>query len=55
MADLPDGARMHVTEEAVLEKYDGDPPDGRLVERITVRDGVVVSRETFDTEDTEEI
>lgn len=34
-------------ERVVLEKFDGDVADGRLVERITVVNGGVVERETF--------
>lgn len=38
-----------VREEIVLEKFDGDPADGKLTERLTIVDGLIVSRETFDT------
>lgn len=38
-----------VMEQVVLEKFDGDPEDGKLTERITVVDGKIVSREVFDS------
>ena len=38
-------------ERVVLEKFDGDVADGRLVERITVVDGDVVEHETFPVEE----
>lgn len=36
-------------EEYVLEKFWGDPADGKLYERITITDGEIVSVETFDS------
>ena len=38
-------------ERVVLEKFDGDPADGRLVERITIVDGELAAHEYFDPEE----
>ena len=38
-------------ERVVLQKFDGDVADGRLVERITIVDGDVVAHETFTIEE----
>ena len=43
---MDDAGQVTVTEELVLEKFDA--LTGRLVERITARDGVIVARETFE-------
>lgn len=43
-----DVAKVIVREEAVLEKFDGEPEDGILRERITLVDGELVKHEFFD-------
>ena len=43
---MDDAGQVAITEELVIEKFDA--VTGRLVERITVRDGVIVARETFE-------
>jgi hypothetical protein len=45
-----DGVEYNVDEHAVLEKFEGDPADGKLLERITLHNGEIVSRETFTLE-----
>lgn len=41
-------AKVVVREEAVLEKFDGEPEDGILVERITLVDGEIIKHEFFE-------
>lgn len=41
-------AKVVVREEAVLEKFDGDPSDGVVRERITLVNGSIVKHEYFD-------
>jgi hypothetical protein len=41
-------AKTVVREEAVLEKFDGNPEDGVIVERITLLDGVITKHEFFE-------
>lgn len=40
-------ARMVVTEEVVLEKFEGTPEEGKLLERIYLTDGVMTKRQYF--------
>jgi hypothetical protein len=42
-----DIAKTVAKEEAVLEKFDGEPEDGILVERITLLNGVITKHEFF--------
>lgn len=41
-------ATLTAREEAVLEKFDGEPEDGILRERITIVNGEIVQHEFFD-------
>ena len=41
-------AKVVVREEAVLEKFDGEPEDGLVRERITLVNGEIVKHEFFD-------
>jgi hypothetical protein len=41
-------AKVVVREEAVLEKFDGEPEDGVLAERITLVNGEVIKHEFFE-------
>lgn len=50
---MDDLGSLIVSETTVLEKFDGDPADGRLVERITIVDGVKVAHEFFDPDEME--
>lgn len=43
-----DVAKLAVREDAVLEKFDGEPEDGILRERITLVNGDIVKHEYFD-------
>lgn len=43
-----DRGKIKVEEKVVLEKFDGDPADGRLAERITMIDGKIVNHEKFE-------
>lgn len=45
-----DVAKTVVREEAVLEKFDGEPEDGVLRERITLVNGDIVKHDFFDEE-----
>lgn len=40
-----DSGRVSVEEKVVLEKFDGDPADGKLIERLTVLNGKIIKRE----------
>lgn len=40
--------RVVVKEEMILEKFDGEPEDGILAERITVVNGEIVKHEVFE-------
>ena len=51
---MDDQAGVVLSQRDVIEIYDGEVADGRLVERITIVDGVEVSRETFDPDHPEE-
>lgn len=51
---MDDGASVKISQTDVIDIYDGEVADGRLVERITIVDGVEVSRETFDPDHPEE-
>lgn len=41
-------AKVIVREEAVLEKFEGEPEDGVLLERITIVDGSITKHEFFE-------
>lgn len=41
-------AKVVVREEAVLEKFEGTPEDGVLLERITIVDGEITRHEFFE-------
>lgn len=41
-------AKVIVREEAVLEKFEGQPEDGNLLERITIVDGEITKHEFFE-------
>lgn len=44
---------MNVEEvHVVLEKFEGDPADGILAERLTIVNGEIVEHEVFDVTDT---
>ena len=51
MADDVGGLKV-ASEATVLTKFDGDPEQGRIVERITIVDGEIVAVEHVDTEET---
>ena len=42
-----DASALVVEERIVLDKYDGEPAEGHLVERLTIVDGMLVSHEFF--------
>jgi hypothetical protein len=41
-------AKVNVREDAVLEKFEGEPEDGVLLERIYLTDGVITKHEFFE-------
>lgn len=41
-------ALVDVTENIVLEKFEGEPEDGILLERVHLTDGVITKHEFFD-------
>lgn len=41
-------ARTVINEEAVLEKFEGNPEDGIILERITLVNGVKIKHEFFE-------
>jgi hypothetical protein len=43
-----DKAKTVVREEAVLEKFEGEPEDGILAERITLVNGAITKHEFFE-------
>lgn len=45
-----EGIEYNVDEHVVLEKFEGDPEDGKLVERITLLNGEIINQESFDLE-----
>ena len=45
---MDDKAEVIVKEEAVLEKFEGDPNDGLLLERITLLNGEITKHEFFE-------
>lgn len=45
---LGDITRTVVKEEVVLEKFNGDPEDGDIAERIVLVNGEMVSHEVFE-------
>lgn len=45
---MDDKAEVIVKEEAVLEKFEGDPADGLLLERITLLNGEITKHEFFE-------
>lgn len=49
-----DRSALLVDERIVLDKYDGEPAEGHLVERLTIVDGVLVSHEFFNNNNIEE-
>ena len=51
---MDDTAELVIEERTVLEKFDGDPGEGRLVERITIVDGETVAHEYFTPDDPQE-
>lgn len=51
---MDDGGTLIVEERSILEKFDGEAADGRLVERITIVDGEIVAHEYFDPDDQED-
>lgn len=40
--------KVVVREEAVLEKFEGEPEDGILLERVYLTDGVITKHEFFE-------
>ena len=48
---MNDEVPMVLSERVVLEKFEGDPADGRLLERVVIVDGEVVERETYEIEE----
>lgn len=45
---MEDITELIVKEEAVLEKFEGDPADGLLLERITLLNGEITKHEFFE-------
>lgn len=41
---------LNVDETLVLEKFEGDPSDGKMIERLTVLNGEIINKETFNRE-----
>jgi hypothetical protein len=52
---MKEQAKHIVREEVVLEKFEGDPADGKLLERITLVNGEITKREVFDEETPKEV
>lgn len=40
-----EASQIKVKEHVVVQKFEGNPEDGRLVETITLEDGLIVHRE----------
>lgn len=45
-----EGIEYDIDEHVVLEKFEGDPEDGKLVERLTILNGEIINKETFTLE-----
>lgn len=48
MTDFGDLSEVIVEERVVLEKFEGEPAEGKLLERITLVNGELVAHETFE-------
>lgn len=48
MSERHEVGKHIVREEAVLEKFNGEPEDGDLAERITIVDGKITKHEFFE-------
>lgn len=45
-----DAGKLRVTERVVLQKFEGDAADGKLIETVHIEDGRIVGRELHGTE-----
>jgi hypothetical protein len=45
---IEEEARFTVREDIVLEKFEGEPEDGVLLERVHLTDGVITKHEYFE-------